>query len=270
MKVKKVLLFLLLCTVFLINIENMRGAAPTASSILSPRDGYFEAYIVIPARATGTERYAADELAEHIKEITGTEILVIREKPELKYFGFYIGKTVKGGSYAPPSRRQYNGSNGFRIKRLSDGLVIAGGDDLSTLYGVYEFLEKYQGCAWFLETELGEIVPKAESINIPENLDITMIPDIPIRWMNSGGWALKNKMNVSININGHPEGVINKWNYHTYRVLVPDDKYFDDHPEYFSIKRGKRVPGNDRAQLCTTNPELIKLVTQHLIYELKR
>ncbi|MFC1558023.1 DUF4838 domain-containing protein [candidate division KSB1 bacterium] len=285
MKAKKVLLFFLLCTVFFINTENIHGTVPAVSSVLTPRDGYFEAYIVIPKRATGIERYAADELAKYIRKITGTEILVIKEKPVLDYFGFYIGMTDTGGKYAPSAISNYEGANGFRIKSVPHGLVIVGGDDVSTLFGIYTFLEEYQECGWFMPYELGEVVPKRESISIPENIDITQVPDIPIRWIGGDDWALKNRMNTNININEHETGVIFKWNFHSYQYLLPAEKYFEDHPEYYSLinkKNMKYYHGKEieqdavrywgitdnrkiHWQTCTSNPEVVKRMTGSII-----
>lgn len=244
----------------------------TETFILSPEENSFNAYIVVPEQATEIERFAAGELAKYIGKITGAEILVVKEKPDLQYFGFYIGHTIRGGMYAPPQKLSYDGSNGFRIKSIPNGLVIVGGDDLSTIYGVYAFLEEYQGCAWILPTELGEVVLRNKGIIVPENIDVTQVPDFPIRWMDQGDWPLKNRMNTDVTINGHDVGVINKWNYHTYQTLVPDENYLEDHPEYFSLVDTKRIGGGreGRGQICTSNPEVILLVTQHLINELKR
>ena len=248
-------------------INTIFAEYPSAQTyLLLPEYSYFNAYVVIPVRATEIGRYAADELTKYIERITGAEITVIKEKPDIEYFGFYIGKTIKGGNYAPSVISPHDGANGFRIKSIPNGLVIVGGDDLSTLFGVYAFLEEYQGCGWFLPDELGEVVPRNNGILIPENIDVTQIPDIPIRWIGRGDWALKNRMNVEVLINGHDVGVINKWNFHTFLTLVPTRQYFDDHPEYYPLIGNSR----GRSQICTSNPEVIRLVTQHIIDEIKR
>jgi hypothetical protein len=44
---------------------------------------------------------------------------------------------------------------------------------------------------------------------------------------------------------------------HTFYSLVPPKKYFQDHPEYFSLVKGKRV--KDRGQLCLTHPDVLKI-----------
>lgn len=246
-------------------------AALNQDRMLLPQNRSFNAYIVVPHRASEIERFAAAELAEYINKITGVRISVIREQASLDYFGICIGLTERGASYAPARKSQYDGANGFRIKSIPNGLIIVGGDELSTLYGVYAFLEEYQGCGWFMPFELGEVVPRREGIIIPENLDVTQIPDIPIRWMGDGDWALKNRMNAAIEINGHRAGVINRWNFHTFATLVPDSRYFEDHPEYFSMTDTTRIKQRaERGQFCTSNPEVIRVVSQRLIYEMTK
>ncbi|HWA84512.1 MAG TPA: DUF4838 domain-containing protein, partial [Fimbriimonadaceae bacterium] len=54
---------------------------------------------------------------------------------------------------------------------------------------------------------------------------------------------------------------------HTYYPLVPPDKYFATHPEWYSLINGKRTA--DNAQLCTTNPELRDFVVEQVKAELR-
>ena len=280
--------YLIIMLLVLSGIGGTFCAAFAAQNVhLLPDEGGFPAYIVIPEHATEIERYAAEELRSYIGRITGAGISVVKERSNLLYFGFYIGMTERGGRYAPKRVLPYEGSNGFRLKSIPAGIAIAGGDDLSTLYGVYSFLEEYQGCAWLLPIESGEIVPENESIIVPENIDVTEIPDIPIRWIGDGDWALKNRMNVKIEVNGHQVGAINQWSYHTFGVIMPKKKYYDAHPEYYSLIESedfeqfgweKKVKGDTRYcteemrrwQLCTSNPELVKKAAHILIETLKR
>jgi hypothetical protein len=47
---------------------------------------------------------------------------------------------------------------------------------------------------------------------------------------------------------------------HTFARLVPPEKYFDKHPEYFSLVKGKRQ--NGYAQLCCSNEDVIRICTE--------
>ena len=50
---------------------------------------------------------------------------------------------------------------------------------------------------------------------------------------------------------------------HTFDSLVPTAKYFDEHPEYFSLIDGKRRREYDGlvTQLCMTNPAVLRIAT---------
>jgi hypothetical protein len=47
---------------------------------------------------------------------------------------------------------------------------------------------------------------------------------------------------------------------HTFNTLIPPEKYFDSHPEYFSLVNGKRL--KERTQLCLTNPDVKRLAVE--------
>ena len=51
---------------------------------------------------------------------------------------------------------------------------------------------------------------------------------------------------------------------HSFADFFPADKYFKEHPEYYSERNGKRVPSNgaDGNHLCLTNPDVLKLMIQ--------
>src|SRR5206468_2932078 len=49
---------------------------------------------------------------------------------------------------------------------------------------------------------------------------------------------------------------------HTFYPLVPPEKYFSEHPEWYSLVKGKRT--HDAAQLCLTNPQLRDFMVQRV------
>ena len=68
--------------------------------------------------------------------------------------------------------------DGFVARTKGNAVFIAGFDanhnplntqaERGTLFGVYEFLEKYVGCRFYFPGELGEIVPRRDSFSVPE------------------------------------------------------------------------------------------------------
>lgn len=65
---------------------------------------------------------------------------------------------------------------GFRPDRRKPTINVERG----TLNGVYEFLERFAGCRFYFPGELGEIVPRRESILVPEGRLVTR-PDFIVR-----------------------------------------------------------------------------------------
>jgi len=48
---------------------------------------------------------------------------------------------------------------------------------------------------------------------------------------------------------------------HTFFKLVPAEKYAKEHPEYYALIDGKRIPSTDTytGQLCLTNPDVLRI-----------
>lgn len=55
---------------------------------------------------------------------------------------------------------------------------------------------------------------------------------------------------------------------HTFTKLLPPEKYFDEHPEYFAEVDGARL--REKTQLCLSNPEVLELVTARVLDELRK
>jgi len=51
---------------------------------------------------------------------------------------------------------------------------------------------------------------------------------------------------------------------HSFRCFIPTGKYFNKFPEYFPLIDGRRV-GGDSQQLCTSNPEVIRIFKEKIM-----
>jgi len=56
------------------------------------------------------------------------------------------------------------------------------------------------------------------------------------------------------------------WETHTFNLLVPEDTYFKKHPEYFSLRKGKRIKGG---QLCLSNTDVLRTLKEAIIKVIK-
>ena len=52
---------------------------------------------------------------------------------------------------------------------------------------------------------------------------------------------------------------------HAYDLLIPDQKYFESHPEFFALVGGKRIPQGNGGQLCLSNPEMREAFARELL-----
>ena len=120
--------------------------------------------IVIPAKVSDADRYAARELRDYIGKITGAKVRILNEKRAPKGAAIYIGET----EFAQKAKIDFSklGKEEWIIKTADGSLILAGGKPRGTLYAVYEFLENL-GIVW--ADEVTEFVPKTAEIKVTEN-----------------------------------------------------------------------------------------------------
>ena len=141
-------------------------------------------------------RYAAEELQQLLSKILGKKIpLAAKPGKDINiYVGF--GAFAKSKKVDPAALAR----DGFYIRSFGKNILIAGRDDekvnirqaiqrggawsfffeRATVYGVYEFLERFCGARFYFAGELGTILPQKKSIKLPA-IDLYDRPDMPYR-----------------------------------------------------------------------------------------
>jgi len=233
-------------------------------------NGVAKAVIVIAEGAAEPEQHAAAELADFLQQITGATFEIVHP-PAAKRCRLLVGpKAAK--SAAVDFSTDGLGTDGIIIRSVGNDLILAGGHPRGTLYAVYTFLEDYLGCRWWSSTE--STIPKKPTLKSGK-LDIRYVPVLEYRepyWFDGfdGDWAVRNKSNGNRPRIDEKRG--GKHTYegfvHTFNRLIPPEKYFKDHPEWFSEIKGKR--SYKRAQLCLTNEEMRKELVKNLKARLRK
>ncbi len=166
------------------------------------------------------------------------------------------------------------GEDGFRIRAANGRITVTGGRR-GLLYGVYELLENYAGIEWFSHDF--ECVPPKPLLSVPDGTDIIRRPDFITRdmfWfqaMNRPDFAARLRLNgSSMGVSARHGGAANPdsvklWKCHTFYKLCDPAKYAKSNPEFFSERDGSRKIQHGETQLCLTNPELVKIVTENLL-----
>lgn len=130
------------------------------------------AFIVIADDASLQIKNAAKILQQYIEASTGAQLNFTSNSESAATI--QIGVTPFVISH---SINYYNlDEDGFIIQQ-KDGkhLVIVGGSDWGTEYGIYWFLERYLGIHWLMPSEIGTDIPKIANLDVP-NIQFTDSP----------------------------------------------------------------------------------------------
>ncbi|MDD5598669.1 MAG: DUF4838 domain-containing protein [Victivallaceae bacterium] len=257
----------------------LSGSSVNAMRIVE--NGKPEALIVISPAAPDSVVYAARELQTYIQKISGAKLPILNSTSKI------AGKTVIFiGCNKNSDSKSLNLSelkpDGFKIVSGNNSIALYGKDyagsplslfgtlkrsyskkfktgrigETGTLFSVYYFLEQFCGVRWYMPGELGEVVPKRKTLEIPENLNLAISPDFEYRvlwncdfcdddenalWYRRAGFGAGKR---------YPVG-------HSFHLF---NKYQNTNPEFFALRGGKRDfnRGIEGGNLCLSNPDLLK------------
>jgi hypothetical protein len=221
--------------------------------------------IYLADKESAAEKFAAQQLKAHLEKMTGRDLKIIGwgggertrmpegiDKPEGVYIA--IGHSELTASLAT-SRL---GKEQYLIEVTPERLAIVGGPDRQrgVLYGVFEVLERL-GVRWYRPEPWGEHVPRTERVVLPLGLTKAKPRDYEYRSTLGGGfqryrqptveqsdqaslWSLRNRLNFDADDEPRYGGQMAPAFDHIYYQLITVDEYFDDHPEFFCLYKGKR------------------------------
>ncbi|MBQ8210261.1 MAG: DUF4838 domain-containing protein [Clostridia bacterium] len=217
--------------------------------------------IVAHQYADETVRYAASQLQEYLLRATGAAIPYFSDRCPMRSAEIRIGADVRGETKTETDLHD----EGFYIRGAGEHITITGRTSRGVLYGVYRFLEIFCGYRCFTKD--------VETIDTFDVLEIELdeikeepafdFRDAYFRNAFDGGFSSKNRLNSGLCDLSKAKGGRMKWFnfHHSFCDLVPEGKYFDSHPEYFSEVNGVRTRDS---QLCLTNPDVLKIAEETL------
>ena len=236
--------------------------------------GFSEYQILVSSAASQGTRWACVELQRILRVMTGVTIPIGIKFERIPKMGFYVKRCIVVGEHPHIKELGINiewdklGDEGYRIVTCGEDVIIAGSDNRGAMYGVFSFLEKYMGIRWF--TSDTEHIPSRHKVEIPSELDEIHVPFLEYRepsfWEGcvDGAWCAHNRCNGHFNRIEDFQGGKNSYFpfVHSFDSLVPAEKYFDEHPEYFSEVNGVRIKEN--TQLCLTNDEVYEIALEKI------
>jgi hypothetical protein len=229
--------------------------------------------IVVTGDGTASERYAGEEFQSLFRELTGLDLPVI-EKPRGKSRNIYIGPGAAAAAGKSGFDASGFGDESLRIRIGRKNIVIAGGRPRGTLYGVYEFFERYCGVR-FLTADQTHFPDKSQ-LQPLKDADFSYTPPFSFRWSyykkNADRQEFAARMRVNTVVKDEKLGGSTRQTLigHSYCRWITTEKYGKTHPEYFSLVDGERkctlaTPGTEP---CVTNPEVIDIITQGVLADL--
>jgi Domain of unknown function (DUF4838)/Glycosyl hydrolase family 67 N-terminus len=231
------------------------------------RNGRSRYTIVLSPKASLSEQRGAHELQHFLQEMSGAQLPITTGAASGTGNWVFVGQSEALDALNPGIPFRKLGPEGFALKTLGRNMVIAGGRERGTMYGVSTFLEKL-GCRWFAEDV--SRIPRRATITIPA-LDEIQRPAFEYREPFAGeafgkDWGARNKVNggMGTQLDASTGGSIKYFPFvHSLYKMIPPKQYFAEHPEYFALIDGRRT--DKQAQLCLTNAGLLRVATQTVL-----
>lgn len=206
-----------------------------------------DAVVYSPA-APPPVRYAAGELARCFAAIFGDA-----PRQEETAGGFCVRLTVEA-----------DGPQGgaFRWQASNNGVTLFSGTPQGIVYGAYALLEAMGYRFLAPDCEVFPVPPVSLASGEHREAPAFAVRELFWREAMDGAFAVRLRLNSArSSITPEQGGKAMFHNFsHTFNQLVPVEKYFDTHPEYFSMADGRRI--RERTQLCLTNPDVLSLCVE--------
>lgn len=248
----------------------LSGAVNARQPLEIAKDCKSEYVIVIPKKATPVVQYAAQELQHFVAEISGVRLTITPEGELLNRPAFLLGLTEKSIRYLETAELKRLNNDGLLIKTIGNDVVLTGDGGRGQLYSVYELLERYWGVR-FLARDC-TVVPKQQRLTLPE-INYHYSPPFPYRetsYFDSHPKQIAARQRLNGNAQQCDHTVGGKFQFypwvHSFYAVVSNEKYFDEHPEFFSLVDGKR---NRYSQLCLTNRDMHRVAIARVLGWLK-
>ena len=237
--------------------------------------------VVLAAKPTRVAQFAAEEMTNFLSRVLGADVPIVKT-PTAGMAQVFVGTGADVSGFArdefvikaEPGRVVIAGRDSSSVRDdpksyVARGWTVAQWYERATLFGVYEFLERFAGCRFYFPGELGEIAPRRSSIAVPDG-EMRVRPDMMARRVYSGGGSKPkaydglwfedrpknsdgkalNWLRLRMETECHPccHG-LNKFNYL--------DRFGKTKPEYFALltngTRSNNPKMNHPGQLCLTS-----------------
>ncbi len=216
-------------------------------------DGTSEYRIVLNKKPGEQEKLAAVAFQNLFRECTGFNLPIEQSRKKTAEFSIVL-------QTEDPASGLELGQDGFLIETRGQTLMISGGPGKGLLYGVDSFFEKFLGFRWYASD--ARMVPQSDTVLLPR-VSEKQVPYFKFRETYYAGILDNEDFANWLKADNHRSD----WGMwvHTFQRLIPPEQYFEDHPEYFAERKGKRT---SYTQLCLSNENMQKELINNLRTEI--
>ncbi|MDE3057782.1 MAG: DUF4838 domain-containing protein [Bacteroidota bacterium] len=213
--------------------------------------------IILSKTASRWDTLAARTLQSSLQQISGALIPIADGTSPQSKHEIIFGEATHSARLKSFSRLK---EDGFTITTIGETIYFYG-NRKGALYAVATFLERYLRCRFYSRSV--NVFPQQNSIVLP-SIDIDEHPAFRYRSISSfetADDAYCQWHKLADSNDRRTWGLF----VHTFHILLPPEKYFKGHPEYFALRDSLRVP----EQPCLSNPEVFKIVVEELRKRMK-
>jgi hypothetical protein len=246
------------------------------------KNGKAKAEIIIDPKSNEVLKFAAEELQLWVKEISGAELPIVNKSGRLKNKIFL---QVNPGNFQEDLKKLHD-NDGYAVRSKGNNVYLFASKSKGVLNGVYKLLFKNTDIIWARpNTEFGTVFSKKSDL-ILEQIDYIDVPVYILRgWqmigpsnhMPSELWQIRNSCNWSATtISNNPKykkfGNVLEYGggHNLVSRYITEKKFFKTHPEFFSLKDGKRIPTSRITQLCFINPEMTRAFIREIDEKIRK
>jgi hypothetical protein len=254
------------------------SAAVSSAAVNLVEGGKAVGRIVVPAKGSQAETLAAKQIQRYVKGMSGAELPIVQSDDAGNGPAILVGRLAANQGVIDQLNKAHPDTiDAFAVMGKGDHLSLVGRSDDSTLWAAWHWLND-EGVRFLMPGPHGTYVPKKEDVSIGEISDIEA-PGIAVR--GNYGFRPNDKENNPPGEAALEDGVPS-WELYELRMrinrnrsfdekdryvflgcggyytIITPQKYFKDHPDWFSMKNGKRQGDGSRPngagwQLCFTS-----------------
>jgi len=252
-----------------------------AAGIRFAKGGAACAEIVTGAESAPAVIHAAKELQLAVKLVSGAELPIVSAPAGAEY-RIVLSSAPDVLAKFPEDAAALKGNDGYAVRTSGNTVCILGSSPKGVLNGVYRMLARNCGIVWARPDEkLGTFyLPDADlTLTETDYRDIPAfqvrgwqvsfpipLPDLVWNLRNCATWTSANPRDREV-IRMRMELGIEQEGFYAHNIVrrfMTRDRYWETHPEYYSMQNGKRIDPKpisgiaSPAQLCFTNREMVK------------